>query len=301
MTAIRPLDLFAFVAIMAIWGFNFPFAKWGVAELPPIFFVAVRWALVAVLLLPFVRLPRDKLMRLFGIAMTLGVLHFSIMFTGLKDTPASVAALAIQLQVPFASLIAAVVFKDMLGWRRALGLLFAFLGVGLIAGAPEQIGSLQPLAMVITAACIWAVANTQIKLLGEVDVFALNAAVGLFASPFLFLASWVLEDNHAAMIAAAGWKSLIAILYQVFLVVILGYGLWYPLLHRYQMNQAMPFTLLVPIFGVASGIVMLGESLSLQTALGGLLTMAGVAIIVLRRPQIASSSPQPNTRVDDRR
>ena len=95
--------------------------------------------------------------------------------------------------------------------------------------------------------------------------------------------------------------ALCGLLHRIGDAVIIGYGMWYPLLRRYQMNQAMPFTLLVPIFGVASGIVMLGESLSLQTAAGGLMTMAGVAIIVLRRPQIASSSPQPNTRVWGRR
>ena len=50
-------------------------------------------------------------------------------------------------------------------------------------------------------------------------------------------------------------------------------------------NQAMPFTLLVPFFGVASGVVLLGETVSAELVFGGLLTVLGVAIIVVRRPQ----------------
>src|SRR3546814_9270170 len=47
------------------------------------------------------------------------------------------ASIAIQLQVPFASLLAAIFFKDKLGWRRGFGMLIAFFGVAVIAGEPR--------------------------------------------------------------------------------------------------------------------------------------------------------------------
>ena len=76
-------------------------------------------------------------------------------------------------------------------------------------------------------------------------------------------------------------------LYQSVLVFGLGYGLWYRLLRRYQVNQTMPFLLLVPVFGVASGVAFLGEELTATLIAGGLLTVAGVAIILIRRPKVA--------------
>src|SRR3546814_3213789 len=62
------------------------------------------------------------------------------MFHGLKTVDAGTASIAIQLQVPFASLLAAIVFKDKLGWRRALGMAIVFIGVAVIAGEPRLAG-----------------------------------------------------------------------------------------------------------------------------------------------------------------
>ena len=76
--------------------------------------------------------------------------------------------------------------------------------------------------------------------------------------------------------------------YQAVLVVVVGYGVWTWLLRQYEINQAMPITLLVPLVGVLSGVVFLGESLTLPLILGGLLTIVGVGIILIRRPRTAA-------------
>src|SRR3546814_19859117 len=78
-----------------------------------------------------------------------------------------------------------------------------------------------------------------------------------------------------------------AVIHQSVVVVAIGYGYWYWLMRRYQMNQIMPATLLVPPFGVLSGVIFLGESLPLTLLAGGLMTIVGVGIIILRRPQLA--------------
>src|SRR3546814_5146442 len=76
-----------------------------------------------------------------------------------------------------------------------------------------------------------------------------------------------------------------AVIHQSVVVVAIGYGYWYWLMRRYQMNQIMPATLLVPPFGVLSGVIFLGESLTLTLIAGGLMTIVGVGIIILRRPK----------------
>jgi O-acetylserine/cysteine efflux transporter len=73
--------------------------------------------------------------------------------------------------------------------------------------------------------------------------------------------------------------------FQAIAIVILSYWLWYRLLRRYSVNQTMPYLLLLPIFGVLSGVALRGEPLTWPMALGGLLTIAGVAVIILRRPK----------------
>lgn len=291
-TAIAPRDLATFLFIMVVWGSNFGFMKWGLLDLPPMLLVATRFALVAAMLLPFVRIPRDKLWPLFGVSVTLGAIHFGLMLTGMQYVPAGTAAIAIQLQVPFAALLAALFFNDRLGWRRAAGMAIAFAGIALISGEPGLAERPFAIWLVIGASFVWAVANIQIKRMGSVDGFTTNAAVALFAAPQLFGLSLLLEDGQWAALTGIGWHGLVSLFYQSVAVVIVGYGLWYGLLQRYAVNQAMPFTLLMPAVGVAAGVVMLGEALTWQRVVGGLITVVGVGIILWRRPQLTDPVPE---------
>jgi O-acetylserine/cysteine efflux transporter len=286
--AVRPLDLLAFLAVMLVWGGNFAVAKTGLAELPPILLVALRFMLVAALLLPWVRVPRGRLGGIALVSFVLGCLHFSLMFTGLSGIDASAAAISIQLQVPFAALLAALVFGERLGWRRPLGMLIAFAGVAVIAGEPRIAGAYLSLGLVIAAALVWAVANVLVKRLRHVTGTQLNAYMAAFAVPQLLAASLVLEGGQWTALGAADWGVVVLVLiYQAVVVVALGYGLWYALLGRYDVNIAMPFTLLVPLFGVLSGVIFLGEPVTARLLLGGAMTVAGVGIVTLRRPAAA--------------
>lgn len=285
--AVKPLHLCLFLLIVLVWGVNFAVVKIGLADFPPILFIALRFMLVAAILVPFAKRPTGHWRQVIGVSFTLGLLHFSLMFSGIKYVDASTAVIAVQLQVPFAALLASIVFKDKLGWRRALGMAVAFAGVVVIAGEPGLEGNYLYLFLIIAAACVWAVTNIQVKLLSEVDGMSLNAWVALLAVPQLLLASWLLEEGQIAAIAAAPLSGYLAILYNSLGVVIFGYGCWYWLLKRYNVNDVMAFTLIIPVFGVISGIVMLGETLSLIFVIGAVLTLIGVGIIVLRRPDAA--------------
>jgi O-acetylserine/cysteine efflux transporter len=283
----KPADIVLVLIVMVIWGLNFVIAKWGMEQFPPIFMIALRFGMVAVLLLPFVRVPKQKLGGIALLSFTLGCLHFSMMFSGLDGTDAAAAAIAIQIQVPFAALIAAIVFKDRLGWRRAGGMALAFLGIVIMAGEPRFSDDLVPLGLVIAASFMWAVANVQIKKLGAVDGFALNAYLGLFATPQLLLASALLEGGQIEALKNADWVGWSSVAYMAVLVTIISYVMWYRVLRRYTVNQAMPFTLLVPVLGVLSAALLLDEPLTWRVILGGVATVAGVAVIVLRRPRLA--------------
>jgi O-acetylserine/cysteine efflux transporter len=286
-TAMTLRHVLTLVLVTAVWGINIAVIKLGLGELPPIAFVALRFAGVALVLLPFVRLQRRHLWPILALSFTLGSLHFPLSFIGLQGVDASTAAIAVQLQVPFAALLAAIFFNEKLGWRRLLGMAIAFAGVMVIAGEPRFTGSLTSLAIVVVAACIWAFASVQIKLLGdEVDVLALNCWVALLAVPQLVLMSWIFEEGQIPAILAAGWMAWASVAYQSVLVMVLGYGVWYSMMRRFPLNQVMPFTLLVPFFGVVGGVLLLSERLTLLMLLGGAVTIIGVGIIVIRRPRV---------------
>ena len=111
----------------------------------------------------------------------------------------------------------------------------------------------------------------------------------LFAAPQLFLLSLIFEDNHWGDFRDAGLYGWGAVAYMTVCVGLIGYGIWYSFLRLYAVNQVMPFTLVVPVFGVMGGVWILGEQVTWQMLLGSVLTVAGVAVIVLRRPATADA------------
>ncbi|MTJ81456.1 MAG: EamA family transporter [Telmatospirillum sp.] len=279
----RYRDLFGLLLVQLLWGFHWGVLKFGLREFPTLLLMGIRFAIVAALLCPFFRLPRRQRLPVFWLSLTFGTLNFGLMYAGVAHLGAGTSAILGQAQVPFAALLAAKVFGDRFGARRWLGLALSFAGILLIMGEPRIGGDLIWAACILGSALAAAIGNIQIKRLGPVNSFALSGWVALFTAPQFLFGSWLIENGQWQAVRQAtvlGWGSLS---YTVLVVSIGTYCIWYPLLRRYPVNQVMPFTLLVPLFGVISGIVLLGEHLSLQMVLGGIATIAGVAVIVLRR------------------
>ena len=137
----------------------------------------------------------------------------------------------------------------------------------------------------------WAIANVLIKRLGPINVFILNAWVALLACPQLLLASLLFESGQASAIATADWRAWSSIVYMAVLSTIAAYGLWYYLIEKHDLNRVVPMTLLSPVLAVALAIPMLGEQLTKGVFLGGMLTIAGVAMIQFLPPGRPKSPP----------
>ncbi|MBL9035898.1 MAG: EamA family transporter [Rhodospirillaceae bacterium] len=285
-----PQHLALMVLVQFLWGVNFAVAKYGIDHFAPIFFVALRFSLVAVLLIFVVGLPkRAMLKRLIPLSITMGVMHFTLIFLGMKNLDAATSSIAVQLQTPFAAILAAFFLGETLGWRRILGMVIAFGGVILIAGEPRFSANPWPLMAVIGAALVWAIGNVQVKALGdELDAVTLNGWIAILAAPQLLIASWLIEGPQWQHIPEVGWQGWASLLFQAIVIAIFTYWIWYNMMRRYPVNQVMPFTLLLPLIGVAAGAVMRGEEVTWQMMVGGLATVAGVAIIVIRRPAVVA-------------
>jgi O-acetylserine/cysteine efflux transporter len=288
-------DILLALMAMLLWGLNFAVAKMAMAEFPPILLAALRFTLVALVLLPF--FPRPKQIRpIVELAATLGLLHFPMVFSGLALLDASTSAIVLQLQVPFGVIMAAVLLGEKLSWRHGLGMLIAFAGVALIAGAPRLEANRVGLIFLLTAAVAWGFSTVQLKKLGPIDPFTLNGWLGLFVAAELLLISLVVEGSPVPHIVAAGWRGWTGILYTSLISTIVAFGLWAKLVARYTVGQTMPFMLTVPVFAIIGGIVLNGDRMTPDIVAGGMLTIAGVGLIVLRRPrsrlhQTAVASP----------
>ncbi|MEQ8398253.1 EamA family transporter [Thalassobaculum sp.] len=288
----KPIDLLAAVAVNLAWGLNFAVAKLGVGELPPMLLIGLRYALTAVLLIPWLRWPHGQFRKILGISFTLGFLHFSLMITGLAGVESSVAAVAVQAQVPFAAILAFFFFRDAIGWRRAGGIALALVGIAVLVGQPHGTSDPLSLAMVIAASLVWAISSIQVKKLGSIDTLVLNAWIAVLAFPQLLVGSYFIEGDRWADVPQAGFWGWAAVVYMAVAVTVFGYGIWYRLLLRYPVTTVMPLSLLAPTFGVLCGIVLLGEPASIEKLVGAAITLSGVAIVLLAPRPVPPVEPE---------
>ena len=134
--------------------------------------------------------------------------------------------------------------------------------------------------MVTLGAFLWAAGQVMIRRLGEVGGFTLIAWVAVFATPQLFIASFIFEDNHIQVINDANWVVWSTVAYLGLIMTAIGYGIWYRLLGKFPINNVGPYLLLLPVFSIVGSSLMLDERLTLQIAIGGMIVIAGVAFIV---------------------
>ncbi|ECY9615147.1 EamA family transporter, partial [Salmonella enterica subsp. enterica serovar Stanley] len=99
--------------------------------------------------------------------------------------------------------------------------------------------------------------------------------------PFL-LSSLLLEgaDHITQSLITIDMTTILSLLYLAFVATILGYGIWGALLGRYETWRVAPLSLLVPVVGLASAAVLLGETLTGMQLAGAVLIMAGLYINV---------------------
>lgn len=279
----KPVDVLIAISVAMIWGMGFIVAKAGMSHFSPILLMALRFSLTAFCMVWFFRPPPGIFKQLFWISLVSAALQYSLTFNGVRGIDASTAALLVQLEVPFGLILAWLVFGERISLKQGLGIAIAFTGAILIIGEPKLAGDLVYAFMVIGGAFTWAVGQIMIKKLGNIGGFRLITGVALFATPQLFVASFLFEQNQLEQIQTASTAAWAAVAYLGLVMTALAYALWYRLLGHYTVNQVMPFLLLLPVTSVFGGIFFLDESLTTKIALGGCLAIIGVAMITIKQ------------------
>ncbi len=278
---LKPTHIFLAVLVTAIWGFNFVVIKLGVATVPPLLLTGLRFSLSAIPAIFFVARPNAPLSYVFSFGFVLGVIKFGLLFVAIHiGLAAGLASLVLQLQAFFTIVFASVILSDRPKPLQILGGALALSGIGVIAASRWSGPELLPLGLVIAAACAWGVANLISKKSGETNVLSFIVWASLIPPIPLFILSWALEP-HDLILATFTHPSAMALGAVAFLAwpaTIFGFGVWNFLLSKYPASTVAPFSLLVPIFGIASGVLILGESFDHLTIIGTVLVILGLLI-----------------------
>jgi O-acetylserine/cysteine efflux transporter len=273
------------ILICTVWGFNFVAAKVGVGEMPPLLFVGLRFAIVFALLIPFLKVAPGRMRDIAVIALFNGAIHFGLMFIGVALTAASVMAIIVQLNVPFATVLSIVVLGESVKWRRWAGIAMTVVGVTIVSFDPHVFDSLTGVLFGAAAALSGAVAAIYMRKLTNVGVFQLQSWTAAITAPSLLLASFIFETGQLDAMESASWIGWGALLFTALGASLIGHNGYYYLLQRYEVTLIAPLSLLSPILGVVFGIWVLGEPLTSRIAIGAAVAFIGVGILALRGKQ----------------
>ncbi len=286
-----PKDLLLALVVVIAWGVNFVVIKVGLHGVPPLLLGALRFALAAFPALLFVKRPKLPLRWLFAYGATISFGQFAFLFSAMYvGMPAGLASVVLQAQAFFTLVFAAFFLGERFRAQNVIGLLIAASGLALIglqssagvSGAGAQAMTAAGFVLTLCAACMWALGNIVTKKVGKIDLVGLVVWASLIPPlPFLVL-SYFMEGPQRieTALTGIGMASIGAIVYLAFIATILGYSLWSRLLSKYPASQVAPFSLLVPIVGLASAAVLLGERLTGAQVGGAALVMAGLIVNV---------------------
>lgn len=270
------------VLTAVIWGFNFVVIQWGMAGVPPMLFVAVRFLVVAapaaLLLVPRPRVPFWKVAVVGGF-LSLG--QFAFLYVSIDaGMPAGLASLVLQSQVVLTILAAAVVLRERPTRVQTAGVLLGTAGLAVVAAGRDGHVPLGALLLCLGAACSWAVGNVVVRALKVPGGLSLTIWSALVV-PVPMLALALLVDGAGGVsdgLSAFGWKAVASTAYTAVLASFVGYGVWNSLLARYPSAQVVPWVLLVPPVGILSAWLCLGEEPGVAELAGGAVLVLGVLV-----------------------
>lgn len=288
-------DVLIALVVVTIWGVNFTVIKLSVAELPPLLVAALRFFFAAVPVIFFVARPKAPWRLVVGYGLFMGCALYALLnlalFMGLT---ASLASLALQVQAMFTIGLAFFVFGEVPRRLQILGAVVAFSGVGVIAWGHGVGAELVPLGILMVAALCWGIANILSKKAGAIPMVPFTVWGNFFASIPLFILSFGFEGGPAifSYINPPSWSAVGLVAFLAYPATLFGFAMWSGLLSRHSAATVAPFTLLVPIAGISSGVLILGEPIHPVDVAGGLLVFAGLVLTVIKlKPRQAAVTP----------
>lgn len=269
--------------VILIWGTNFVAIKVALRDLPPFLLCAVRFTLVALPTVFFIPRPAVPWSKLVTYGLTMFALHFGFLFLGMKlGMSAGLASLTLQVQVFVTLALAATVLKERILPIQIAGALTALAGFTIVALNVGGDVSIPGLLCVLLGGASWGVANVTSKRLGPVNPLALVAWGGLVVPVPMLLASFAFEgaDTILHSLTHLSLPTAGAVAFIVYGSTLVAYSLWSWLIARHPASSVAPFTLLVPIVGLVSSALLLGESLTAWKVEAAVLVLLGLTMNV---------------------
>jgi drug/metabolite transporter (DMT)-like permease len=277
-------DFALLVLVCLVWASNNIVSKFVVGDMgvPPLFYAAVRFAVVALAVFPWLRPVPRPFWRLVVVALLMGGGNFALLFMGLKTATPSAAAVVSQLGVPITTLLSVLMLGEQIRWRRGLGIALTFAGALAVMYDPHGFALSTGLLYVLIAAFLGSLGAVMMKQMEGVKPLQFQAWVGFASFWPLAPLTAVFEPGQVDAARAAGWPFVAAVLFSGLVVSVTGHTIYYGLIRRYEANLISPLTLMTPLATIALGVAITHDPFGPRMAVGSSVALLGVLIIALR-------------------
>lgn len=292
--ALTGRDLLAALGVVFIWGINFVITKLALQDFTPFQLGAIRFTIAFVPLAFFFKPPAVpwKWVVMYGLFQ--GVGQFGLMFLSLKvGMTAALASVLLQTQVFFTALFGFFLLHERTSKPQQAGMVLAALGICCFVMNYVNPGASGPgvttvlgFVLILGAAAMWAVSNIVAKHVQQgyagyspISFVVWSSAVAVL--PFVLLAALLDPLEARWRWLDAHWISWVEAAYLGLVATLVGYSLWTWLLQRHPANRVSPFGLGVPVVGLATGMIVLGEVITPWQWAGIALTACALGCVVM--------------------
>ena len=275
-------DYLSALAVVVIWGLNFIFMKFALSDFTPFQMGAARYFFAVFPLILFVKRPNLEMKWLLFYGLFQGVGQFGFLFVGLKlGMTAALASVLMQTQVFFTAIFGFVLLGERPSRSLKIGLLLAASGLACFAMnyiAPQATNTpattLLGLIFCVLGASMWSASNIVVRKAQQsitrnaakntsfdaVAFLVWSSVVPIL--PFIGLSLLFDAESTRWRWLAAPWSSWLSVAFLGWVATIIAYAMWTSLLKRHPANRVAPFSLGVPVVGIAAGMVVLGEQIT---------------------------------------
>ena len=285
--------------VATIWGFNFVVIEWGMADVPPLLFVALRFTAVLVPAIFFVARPAAPWRSILAVGCFMSLGQFALLYVSIAaGMPPGLAALVLQAQVVLTVVIAAGVLREVPTAAQTVGVAIGVVGLVVVGLGRSSHVPLLALLLCLLAALSWAVGNVVARAARVPGGLSLTVWSALVVPVPLLVLSLVVDGPSAVVSALAGlsWEAVVSTLYTAGLASLVGYGIFNGLLARWPSSAVVPWVLLAPVVAMASAWVLLDERPNLAETGGGVLLMVGVLVALRSRVRAQPGAHEPESR-----
>jgi len=280
----RSYHILLAIFIAAIWGSNFIFIKLGLSEIPPFLLCTLRFMLVSIPLIFFIPKPNIPFIQVIYYGLSAFAMQFGFLFLGMTaDMPAGLSSLIFQIQIFINLFLAALFLNEKPTSLQLIGAIISFIGLGMIWSNMNHRTSWLGFVLEICGAASWAIGNLITKKIGHVNPLSLVTWGCVVSIPPVFLLSLILEGPSQIITSLhhLSWLGVMSIAFIAYGSTLIGYALWNRLVGIYPIAYVVPFTLLVPVFGMIGSYLVFAEPITEPWKLGAAcLIILGLSINV---------------------